>query len=168
MALGIIGNPDIIFLDEPTTGFDPAARRQAWEVIRGLTSLGKTVILTTHYLDEAESLADRVGIIVSGRIVELGKPSEIGGDARRMARVTLKRSGGLAEADVPELPGRVSEDGGVLSVRTETPTAAVRTLTDWARSLGVDELPELRVTRPSLEEIYLDLIGHEHAEAADE
>lgn len=165
VALGLVGNPDLIFLDEPTTGFDPAARRQAWDVVRGLTGLGKTVLLTTHYLDEAEALADRVGVIIAGKLVEVGTPREIGGRSRGLARVTFHREGALAEAALPSIKGMTCNDG-VVRLETTQPTAAVRELAAWAAALGLGELPELEVARPSLEDVYLAMIA-EHDRLAD-
>ena len=140
VALGIVGNPELLFLDEPTTGFDPEARRQFWHLIKGLADGGTTILLTTHYLDEAEELAHRVGVIAAGRIREIGPPSELGG--RGSARATVSW---------------VSSDGRH-SVETDTPSAVVSQLA--ARFGG--EVPELTVTRPSLEDIYLAMIGHAH------
>ena len=140
VALGIVGNPELLFLDEPTTGFDPEARRQFWHLIKGLADGGTTILLTTHYLDEAEELAHRVGVIAAGRIREIGSPSELGG--RGSARATVSW---------------VSGDGHH-SVETDTPSAVV---TQLAARFG-GEVPELTVTRPSLEDIYLAMIGHTH------
>ena len=137
VALGIVGRPRLLFLDEPTTGFDPEARRQFWELIRQLRELGTTMLLTTHYLDEAEALADRVGVIAAGRIVEVGVPAELGGRH-------------LAPAQV-----RWVEDGQHREETTATPTAVVQALSE---RLG-GEIPELAVQRPSLEDIYLQMIG---------
>jgi ABC-2 type transport system ATP-binding protein len=163
VALGIIGNPDLIFLDEPTTGFDPAARRHAWDMIRGLSALGKTILLTTHYLDEAEELADRVGVIMNGRIIALGAPDEIGGEARNVATVSVWLTGALQGVATPRLSWPVETDSRSLRVKTTTPTAAVGELTDWAGQFGLGELPGLTVSRPSLEEVYLAMIGDSHA-----
>ena len=135
VALGIIGSPELVFLDEPTTGFDPRARRQFWELIRALAADGTTILLTTHYLDEAEALADRVAVLAGGRIVAQDTPAGLGGRA-------------TAEATVHWLAA-----DGPHEVSTPAPTALV------ARLAAGGELPELRVTRPSLEDIYLDLIG---------
>jgi ABC-2 type transport system ATP-binding protein len=137
VALGILGDPELIFLDEPTTGFDPEARRQFWDLIEALRADGTTVLLTTHYLDEAERLADRVGVIVDGRIVEVGEPRTLGG--RQQEETTV---GWL-------------EDGAPRTLRTAEPTAAVLALRE---RLG-GEVPELTVLRPSLEDVYLQLIG---------
>ncbi|WP_157520795.1 ABC transporter ATP-binding protein [Herbidospora daliensis] len=133
VALGIVGRPELLFLDEPTTGFDPEARRQFWDLIRSLSAEGTTIVLTTHYLDEAEALADRVAVIARGRIVAEGTPSTLGGRATASARVTW--ADGYAE--------------------TGTPTALVRTLAEKYDG----EIPGLQIVRPSLEDIYLDLIG---------
>ncbi|RCG30881.1 ABC transporter ATP-binding protein [Sphaerisporangium album] len=137
VALGVIGDPELLFLDEPTTGFDPEARRRFWELIRGLSDDGTTIVLTTHYLDEAEALADRVAVIAKGRIVAEGEPATLGGRASAKAAVSWL------------------EDGGRRRIETRTPTATVLELT--ARFDG--EVPELTVTRPSLEDVYLDLIN---------
>jgi ABC-2 type transport system ATP-binding protein len=137
VALGIVGNPEMIFLDEPTTGFDPEARRQFWSLIAGLSGSGTTILLTTHYLDEAEALADRVAVISGGRIRATGTPGDLGGRAARAATVSWQDG--------------ASRD----SVRTSEPTRVVAEL--GARYGG--EVPGLTVTRPTLEDIYLELIG---------
>ncbi len=140
VALGIIGNPELIFLDEPTTGFDPEARRAFWSLIKSLRSDGATIVLTTHYLDEAEALADRVAVINKGVIVEISTPSGLGGRATSQATVQWR-------------------DGDqIKSEKTDNPTAVVSSLA--ARFNG--EVPELVVTRPSLEDIYLEMIGGVH------
>jgi ABC-2 type transport system ATP-binding protein len=135
VALGIIGNPELLFLDEPTTGFDPEARRQFWELIRSLKREGTTILLTTHYLDEAAQLADRAGVIAGGELVAIGAIDEIGG----------------ADARVPIV--RWVEDGTVREQRTETPGELV------ARLSATGEPSRLEVIRPSLEDIYLTLVG---------
>lgn len=137
VALGIIGNPELIFLDEPTTGFDPEARRAFWALIKKLRSDGATILLTTHYLDEAEALADRVAVINKGVIVEVSTPAELGGRATSQATVQWRDS------------------DQIKSEKTDNPTALVASLA--ARFNG--EVPELIVTRPSLEDIYLEMIG---------
>jgi ABC-2 type transport system ATP-binding protein len=140
VALGIIGNPELLFLDEPTTGFDPEARRAFWSLIKKLRSDGATIVLTTHYLDEAEALADRVAVINRGVIVEISTPTELGGRATSQATVQWR-------------------DGDhVKSEKTDNPTSLVSSLS--ARFGG--EVPELMVTRPSLEDIYLEMIGGVH------
>ncbi|MEN8234257.1 MAG: ABC transporter ATP-binding protein [Actinomycetota bacterium] len=153
VALGIVGDPDLIFLDEPTTGFDPSARRQAWEVIDNLTSLGKTILLTTHYMDEAQNLADRVAVIDHGLIVAEGTPDTLGGraDARTEIRFTLNEG---TAGDLPVAPGAI--DGTAVEYHTDDPTALLHTLTSWATEHEM-ALEGLTVTRPSLEDIYLAL-----------
>jgi len=159
-ALGLIGDPDVVFLDEPTTGFDPAARRQAWSIVRDLRSLGKTVLLTTHYLDEAEHLADRVAVIASGRLLEVATPASLGGRASAAARVRFRVGGALGGRELPALDGaQVSVQGEVVTVLTDRPTAALRALDGWSQAAGVEELPELAVERPSLEEVYLQMVA---------
>jgi ABC-2 type transport system ATP-binding protein len=142
LALALVGDPELIFLDEPTTGFDPAARRNAWEVIRSLQDLGKTILLTTHYLDEAQALCDRVAIIKEGRIVAEGPPGELGTASTRY-RVSWR------------------DDGGELQTREiEDPTALLHQLTSAALARG-SALRDLSVTRPSLEDVYLELTAEE-------
>lgn len=166
LALGIIGDPELIFLDEPTTGLDPQGRRQMWDVVRNFTALGKTVLLTTHYLDEAEHLADRVGVIIRGELVEVGTPREIGGRQRSLATVTFAPLGVLAGQPLPEgLEAR--SRNGLVAIPTAEPTAVVGALARWAESLGATELPELSVTRPSLEDIYLQMVGDSGAGEGD-
>jgi ABC-2 type transport system ATP-binding protein len=147
VALSIIGRPELLFLDEPTTGFDPQARRDFWDVVRRLAQAGTTILLTTHYLHEAESLADRVAVIDHGRIVDLGTPATLGGRDKQ--------------------PAVVRWDGG--EVRTDTPTKVVA---DLAAQYGGAEIPGLSVSRPTLEDIYLSMIAaesqpHGAAEATD-
>jgi ABC-2 type transport system ATP-binding protein len=137
VALGIIGRPEILFLDEPTTGFDPEARRAFWELIRSLKREGVTILLTTHYLDEAEALADRVAVILDGKIIETSTPETLGGRNTAKARVSWFENGARQE------------------IHTDFPTKEVEKLTQ--RFSG--EVPELTVTRPTLEEIYISLIG---------
>jgi len=138
VALGIIGNPELLFLDEPTTGFDPQARRAFWSLIQQLRSDGTTILLTTHYLDEAQALADRVAVINHGQIVEVSTPTELGGRATAQATVQWR-------------------DGAQIKMeKTDNPTALVSKLSS---SFG-GEVPELIVTRPSLEDIYLEMIGN--------
>jgi len=166
VALGLVGDPELIFLDEPTTGFDPGSRRAAWRVVRDLRALGKTLVLTTHYLDEAEHLADRVGVMARGRLVEVGTPSSLGGRSTAEATVRFRAEGPLAGAGLPALPALdVQRSGGTVSVRTTTPTAVVGALSAWASAAGVGELPELCVLRPTVEDVYLRRVGAD-AEAA--
>jgi ABC-2 type transport system ATP-binding protein len=141
LGVALVGDPDLVFLDEPTTGFDPAARRAAWEMIRSLRSLGKTVLLTTHYLDEAEQLADRVAVLRSGRIVRVGTPREL-------------------TSGTPEVEIRYRRNGEELLVRTAEPTRVLHELTSAAVARG-EELERLEVRRPTLEEVYLALVEEE-------
>lgn len=157
LALGLVGDPELLFLDEPTTGFDPSARRRAWDLVEGLRSLGTTILLTTHYLDEAEHLADRVAVIAEGRLLALGTPAELGA-GRRDAVVTFRLPEGVDPADVPLLDGAATVEGLEWQVTTAHPTAALHRLTAWALDRGA-EVPALSVRRPSLEDVYLDLVG---------
>ena len=168
LALGLIGDPDLIFLDEPTTGFDPSARRASWVIIRNLCSLGKTVLLTTHYMDEAQHLANRVAVIAGGRFVAEGTPDSLGGRNTAAVHVRFQLPEGVTVADLPPVPGAgapVIDDGAVV-IETVEPTRALAALTGWAvgRSL---ELPGLTVTRPSLEDVYLELAGDPNAHMSD-
>lgn len=160
IALGIIGNPELIFLDEPTTGLDPEARRQTWDLVRELAAEGKTILLTTHYLEEAEALADRVGIVVAGQLVEVGPPRELGGRQNAQARVQFRCVGTLNQHSLPVLDAEVvAEENGLLSLFSQQPTKTIAILTNWAHQQGVEELPELTVSRPTLEETYLQTIA---------
>jgi len=154
VALGLVPDPELLFLDEPTTGFDPTARRQAWEMISDLARMGKTVLLTTHYMDEAQALADRVIVIANGRIVAEGPPDSIGGRADADAQIRFQLPTGTTSEQLP-IPAEVDGDGLVV-VMTSTPTAALQTLTTWAMANG-GELSQLSVTRPSLDDIYVAL-----------
>jgi ABC-2 type transport system ATP-binding protein len=138
LGVALVGDPDLVFLDEPTTGFDPAARRSAWELLRALRSLGKTILLTTHYLDEAQQLADRVAVIRGGEIVKLGTPAELIGASR--------------ETEI-----RYRRDGELVVLRTEEPTAVLHRLAQEALAEG-RELEHLEVVRPTLEDVYLELV----------
>ena len=146
-ALALVGDPELIFLDEPTTGFDPAARRAAWDVVRSLQDLGKTVLLTTHYLDEAQALADRVAIVKEGRIVAEGPPAELGAGSARY-RVTWR-----------------DEHGELATRETDDPTALLHQLTSAALARG-EPLRDLSVTRPTLEDVYLELTAEAAQDAA--
>jgi ABC-2 type transport system ATP-binding protein len=139
LALALVGDPELVFLDEPTTGFDPAARRAAWDTIRSLKELGKTVLLTTHYLDEAQELADRVAIIKDGRIVVEGAPGELGTQATAPYRITFRNG-----------------DGSLVERSTDDPTSLLHQLTGEALERG-ERLEGLTVTRPTLEDVYLEL-----------
>ena len=141
LGVALVGDPELLFLDEPTTGFDPAARRTAWELIRSLRALGKTILLTTHYLDEAQQLADRVAVIRGGRIVQQGTPAELIGVA-------------------PKVEIRYREHGRDIVIETDEPTRLLAELTGAAAAEG-RELESLEVVRPSLEDVYLDLIDND-------
>ena len=142
LGLALVGDPDLVFLDEPTTGFDPAARRNAWELVRSLRSLGKTVLLTTHYLDEAQQLADRVAVLREGAIVRIGAPAELIAGTRAQIRY---RAG-----------------GELVAVDTDEPTRVLHELTGRALADGV-ELEALEVRRATLEDVYLDLVAEEES-----
>lgn len=157
LALGIVGDPDLLFMDEPTTGFDPSARRQAWSIIENLTSLGKTVLLTTHYMDEAQYLADRVAVMSQGVIVAEGTPESLGGRETAATVISFTVEGSLD--GLPADDAATSENGRV-TVRTSTPTRSVHDITGWALSRGI-ELADLTITRPSLEDVYLELTGED-------
>jgi ABC-2 type transport system ATP-binding protein len=158
LALGIVGDPDLLFLDEPTTGFDPSARRRAWDLVESLRALGATILLTTHYLDEAEHLADRVVVIDHGRVVASGTPEELAATAGAATVISFRMPAGLTGADLPTLGHDRRIAGSVVEVRTGTPTADVATIATWAIGRGV-ELDALTLARPSLEDVYLDLVG---------
>ncbi|MCP3975180.1 MAG: ABC transporter ATP-binding protein [bacterium] len=154
LALGIVGDPDVIFLDEPTTGFDPSARRQAWTVIENLSSLGKTILLTTHYMDEAQALADRVAVISGGEIVARGTPDTIGG--RDDAAVVISFT--LPPGTAPPGLGEVVDEAGRYSLEAPAVTQRLHQLTSWALDRQI-ELESLTVEKPSLEDVYLELTG---------
>jgi ABC-2 type transport system ATP-binding protein len=156
VALGIVGDPELLFLDEPTTGFDPSARRQAWDLVHSLRGLGKTVLLTTHYMDEAQSLADRVIVIAEGQIIAEGSPDTIGGRATAKTQIRFLWPAG----DGDSLPLTAERDGAFASIDTDHATAVLHQLTTWATDRGL-ELEGLTVTKPSLEDVYLDLIGEQ-------
>ncbi len=158
LALALVGDPDLVFLDEPTTGFDPAARRKSWELVEGLTALGKTILLTTHYLDEAQHLADRIVVLNQGRIVAEGTPQTLGADRATTIRFRVADPG-----DLPIIGHHPEVTDQLVTYRTADPTADLHRLTGWAIERGV-ELRGLEVTRPSLEEVYLDIM--DQAEAA--
>ena len=146
LGVALIGDPDLVFLDEPTTGFDPAARRSAWEMIRALRSLGKTILLTTHYLDEAQQLADRVAVIQAGRIVSLGTPAEL-----------------IGATETVEV--RFVRDGEPVVIPTDDPTRTLHELTSEALASG-RRLEHLEVRRPTLEDVYLELVDGDAEDAA--
>jgi len=157
LALGLVGDPELVFLDEPTTGFDPSARRNAWEIVRRMRSLGKTIVLTTHYMDEAQELADRICVIASGRVVAEGSPQTLRASTDSQTRIRFALPAGV---DIETLPVRARLSDGLALIETPTPTATLQQLTSWAVERTL-ELPGLEVTRPSLEDVYLELTGHE-------
>ena len=153
VGIALAGNPDLLFLDEPTTGFDPSARHEAWEVIKNLATLGKTVLLTTHYMDEAQYLADQVAVISGGRIVAEGPPATIGNRELARARIRYRLADGATPpADLTAPPG----PDGLTELVPDDLTAALHRLTGWALEHHV-ELTGLEVTRPTLEDVYLEL-----------
>jgi len=157
VALALIGDPELLFLDEPTTGFDPSARRQAWDVIASMRDLGKTVFLTTHYMDEAQVLADRAAIIVAGEIVAEGDPAELGSDSGPEAVISFRLPKGISPTDLPPPFAEAADRGEALvSHASDDPLADLRGLIDWAQARGTS-LPSLEVRRPSLEDAYLEL-----------
>jgi ABC-2 type transport system ATP-binding protein len=156
VALALVGDPELIFLDEPTTGFDPSARRAAWDVVAGLRALGKTVFLTTHYMDEAERLADRIAVIVGGEIVAGGTPATLGGRDRMDARIRFSPPAGAEPLPAALLPLAEAGADGAVTLRSESPLRHVGMLADWAVRGGFD-LSDLDVRRPTLEDVYLSL-----------
>lgn len=161
LALGIIGNPELLFLDEPTTGLDPVGRRTIWQLIERLRLLGTSTILTTHYLDEAETLADRVVCLVEGRVVAEGPPRTFAGRDSTSVSITFDATGTLHDRPIPDLGDALverTEDSTMVEVTTDEPTRAIATLTGWAADAGIAELPSLAVRRATLEDTYLRLI----------
>ncbi|MGI8696350.1 MAG: ABC transporter ATP-binding protein [Mycobacteriales bacterium] len=156
LALGIIGSPRLLFLDEPTTGFDPNARRGAWDLIRGLTDLGTTIMLTTHYMDEAQALADQVAVIAAGSIVARGTPANLGGRDSAKARVRFGLPAGHRADELPV--GDATVDGDTITVEVDDPTELLHRLTGWALDAGTT-LPRLAVDRPTLEDVSIRLTG---------
>jgi ABC-2 type transport system ATP-binding protein len=159
VALALVGDPELLFLDEPTTGFDPSARRQAWDVIGSMRDLGKTVLLTTHYMEEAQALADRAAIIVRGRIVAVGHPDDLGGRAGAEAMISFRLPEGVTAGELPQpFDEAASSRDRLVTHASSDPLPELRTLIDWAERRGTG-LPALEVRRPSLEDVYLRLTG---------
>ncbi|MEV0389236.1 ABC transporter ATP-binding protein [Nonomuraea sp. NPDC050643] len=157
LALGLVGCPELLFLDEPTTGFDPSARHHAWELIDGLRSSGTTILLTTHYMDEAQHLADRVAVLRAGSVVASGAPDTLIA-AGRASVLSFRLPEGTAFAELPALTGRLEAHGAAVSLETVEPARDMHALTGWALERGT-ELASLALARPSLEDVYLDLVN---------
>jgi ABC-2 type transport system ATP-binding protein len=157
LALGLVGDPRLLFLDEPTTGFDPSARRRAWELITSLRSLGTTILLTTHYMEEAQALADRVAVIASGHLVAMGTPADLV-STERTAMIGFTLPPGVDVEAVPRVTGAVRVEGDVVTIETTEAMADIQALTAWATQLGID-LPDLTLSRATLEDVYLRLTG---------
>jgi ABC-2 type transport system ATP-binding protein len=158
LALGLVGDPDLIFLDEPTTGFDPGARRKAWDLVENLRGLGKTVLLTTHYMDEAEHLADRVAVVIHGRLVAMGTPDELGAASAAAAVIRFRLPDDVPADELPSLDGQLRHDGAEFELETAHPTRSLQALTAWAMQRAI-ELPALSIGRASLEDTYLELVA---------
>jgi ABC-2 type transport system ATP-binding protein len=158
VAVALAGDPELLFLDEPTTGFDPNARRNAWTIVKNLADIGKTIFLTTHFMDEAQFLADRVAVIAKGEIVADGTPSTIAGRDRMQTRIRFRLPDGQRPA--LELTDATGIEDGSWEIRTDNPTKSVHDLTAWALERGL-VYEVLEVTQPSLEDVYLELTGGE-------
>jgi ABC-2 type transport system ATP-binding protein len=158
LALGLVGDPDLIFLDEPTTGFDPSARRNAWEIVRTMRALGKTIVLTTHYMDEAQELADRICVIARGTVVAEGTPQALRDTSKMHTRIRFTLPSQVTAASLPVAPASVQQ--GIALVETSTPAQTVHSITGWALQHHL-ELADLEVSRPSLEDVYLNLTAHD-------
>jgi ABC-type multidrug transport system ATPase subunit len=157
VALALVGDPDLVFLDEPTTGFDPGARRHAWSTISSLCELGKTVFLTTHYMDEAQHLANRVAVMRDGQIIAAGRPDELGGRELRPSEIRFALPAGVTLTALPQLNGaEVRQEGEQVCIASQAGVAATHAITAWALERGY-ELEHFSVTQPSLEDVYLEL-----------
>jgi ABC-2 type transport system ATP-binding protein len=158
VALALVGDPELIFLDEPTTGFDPSARHAAWDVIDGLRSLGRTIFLTTHYMDEAEKLADRIAVIAHGQIVATGTAETLGGRGEQPSFIRFSLPAGVGLSDLPPevLAADATVSGGLVEAAAPSPLPVVGALAAWAAARGL-EVPDLSVNRPTLEDVYLAL-----------
>jgi ABC-2 type transport system ATP-binding protein len=162
VAVALVGDPQLLFLDEPTTGFDPSARRGAWNMIEGLKALGKTIFLTTHYMDEAQQLSDRVAIIRDGEIVALGPPSELAAAGEAETVVSFRLPNGTPIAAVrAHVDAPVRTTGGLISLRATNPQRTLYQLTSWAEREGI-QLVGLQAERPGLEDVFLELTGDGH------
>ena len=158
LALGLVGDPQLLFLDEPTTGFDPAARRRAWDLVERLRALGKTILLTTHSMEEVQHLADRMAVIASGHLVAIGSPDALTRQGRTATVVRFQLPEGVEISALPRL-GEVAQVDGVIELRTSRPVEDLNRLTAWALAKGVD-LRGLSLTQRALEEAYLELVEH--------
>ena len=175
LGLGLIGDPELLFLDEPTTGFDPAARRDAWQLVRSLRDSGTTILLTTHYMEEAQALADQVAVLSGGQVVAQGTLADIGGRAAAQTQIRFALPGGCLAADLPAWarprggghPAAEPEPGDLVTVAVSEPTRALHELTSWALQRGL-VLDQLTVEPPSLEDVYLRLTSPGSAASADE
>ena len=157
LALGLVGDPELLFLDEPTTGFDPSARRRAWDLVASLRDLGTTIVLTTHYMEEAERLADRVAVIQSGHLVALDTPTNLVRTEGAEAVITFVLPDGVGPEDLPPIGvGVPRSNGQQVDIGSADPTRDLNALTEWALSRGIG-LEGLTMARPSLEDVYLDL-----------
>ena len=163
VALALIGDPELLFLDEPTTGFDPSARRRAWEVIANLRELGKTIFLTTHYMEEAQELADQVAIIAGGQIVAHGTPGDLSARDGRDTRISFRLPAGMDAAELPSGLGATPGTMDELLIQAGDPVRVLNELTGWALERGV-ELAGLEVRKPNLEDVYLELTSATEAE----
>ena len=162
LALGLVGDPELLFLDEPTTGFDPSARHRAWDLVASLRDLGTTILLTTHYMEEAEKLADRVAVIVGGRLVAMGTPADLIAE-EEAAHIEFRLPGGTSIADLPQLGSAPRSENSSVIIETTRPTADMLTLTAWAVDSG-RELPDLTLRRQTLEDVFLELTGSSHGD----
>ena len=162
LALGLVGDPELLFLDEPTTGFDPSARHRAWDLVASLRDLGTTILLTTHYMEEAEKLADRVAVIVGGRLVAMGAPADLIAE-EEAAHIEFRLPGGTSIADLPPLGSPPRSENSSVIIETTRPTADMLALTAWAVDAG-RELPDLTLRRQTLEDVFLELTGSSHAD----
>ncbi|MBA2724410.1 MAG: AAA family ATPase, partial [Actinobacteria bacterium] len=164
VAVGLAGDPELLFLDEPTTGFDPSARRAAWQMVKDLQALGKTIFLTTHYMDEAQFLADRVAIIVDGKIVVQGPPGALAGDDVAATRIAFDLPSGAPP--LPAVASSTATSGDRVTIETDDPVPLLNKITGWAMEHGVT-LQKLAVSQPTLEDVYLSLTRDDASEPSD-
>ena len=162
LALGLVGDPELLFLVEPTTGFDPSARHRAWDLVASLRDLGTTILLTTHYMEEAEKLADRVAVIVGGSLVAMGTPADLIAE-EEAAHIEFRLPGGTSIADLPQLGSAPRSENSSVIIETTRPTADMLALTAWAVDSG-RELPDLTLRRQTLEDVFLELTGSSHGD----